>query len=216
MRARPRIVLGCFCAVLAACGGGSGSTGLVTSESSVIDDVRRDGTCDSFDGAPYCATDSPDATAPGGQRVSVLTPVPTPVRTGTPGSIPTGTPGLAPTPTPSGGSAPTRTAAVTASPAPTATPAAARSVTLLVEGFEAGAACATAARSAESDGPWKTATLVPVDSSGAAVTFPLPIGIPAPSDVALLCFEDPPAVLPAELATLTDADPTVVFVLPSS
>jgi len=32
----------------------------------------------------------------------------------------------------------------------------------------------------------------------------------------LLCFADPPDSLPDDLGTLTDAGPTVVFVLPSS
>ena len=59
-------------ALLAGCGGGSGSTGLITSETALIDDVRREGNCGEFDGAPYCATDSTDATAPGGQSASIV------------------------------------------------------------------------------------------------------------------------------------------------
>ena len=55
-------------------GHGSGSTGLITSETAIIDDVRRTGTCGEFDGAPYCATDSPNATAPGGFRRSPQVP----------------------------------------------------------------------------------------------------------------------------------------------
>ena len=51
---------------------------------------------------------------------------------------------------------------------------------------------------------------------GRPVTFPLPSGVASPADAALLCFEDPPESLPADLGTLTDADPTVVFVLPTS
>jgi hypothetical protein len=239
MRERRTIVVGCLCAVLAACGGGSGSTGLVTSEDAVIDQVRETGTCHEFDGAPYCATDSPNATAPGGQRVSVVTPaptalptsVPTPAPTATSGSIGSATPQAAPTPTPGGAPEPTDTAAApsparTATPAPvptataiepvpTTTPSTARTVTLVVDGFEPGAACATAARPAGSADVWRTAALVPVDVAGAPTTFPIAADVAAPLDLTLLCFADPPAALPSTLATLAAADPTVVFVLPS-
>jgi len=51
MREWRTILLGALCATLAACGGGSGSTGLITSEGAVIDDVRSTGTCDTFDRA---------------------------------------------------------------------------------------------------------------------------------------------------------------------
>ena len=262
MSPRRTLVLWCLGLTLAACGGGSGSTGLVTSEGALIDDVRRTGTCGEFDGAPYCATDSPNATAPGGQSASVVG-GPTPARTATsaasptsvptaggptatPQSGPTATPISAPSPTPVGtpiGASstpgglptPTRTSrpstataapsttpggGVTATPAaaPTATPTptASRSVTVAVSGFASGAACATAARAAGTDDVWQTAALVAVDPSGAAVTFPLPAGVAAPADVTLLCFADPPAALPPQLATLADANPTVVFVLPSA
>jgi hypothetical protein len=46
------------------------------------------------------------------------------------------------------------------------------------------------------------------------VTFTFPPNVPTPSDAALVCFDEAPAALPTELATLADADPTVVFVLP--
>lgn len=221
MREWRTILLGALCATLAACGGGSGSTGLITSEGAVIDDVRSTGTCDTFDGAPYCATDSPDAVAPGGQSVSIVTsaPTPTPVPTGTPGAGASRTPVPAETPTPTGGVQPSATggASATASPVPmpTSTPSDARSVTVVVDGFGAGAACATAARTLGSDAPWETGPLVSLAAPGEPTTFFVAVDVPAPLDLALLCFESPPDDLVMMLTTLVDADPTVVFVLPS-
>lgn len=217
MRAWQGIVLSGFVVGLLSCGGGgSGSTGLITSESTVVGDVRDTGTCDAFDGVSYCGSDSPNAVAPGGERVSVVTsavPTATPAYSPT-AAPPTSTSGTLPTPT----SVPQSTAtpvAGTPSPAPTATPVAPSSVTVLLEGFEAGAACAAASRPAGSDVPWATAALVPVAPAGTPTTFPLPAAVAPPLDVALACFDDPPPTLPAELVTLADADPTVVFVLPS-
>ncbi len=229
-----RVVLVCLALLLVGCGGGSGSTGLVTSEDAVIDDVRRNGTCDSFDGATYCATGPPGAVAPGGQSVSVLTVSPTPLPTFAPtpvptptGGAPTPTFGVAPTSTPAEGPtstpgvatpdatatpSPTESPAETDVPLPTTTPTPPPTVTLQVDGFAPGAACATAARPAGSDDLWRTSVLVPVGDGEGPVAFPLRVFPPA--DVALLCFDDPPASLPPELATLTDAEPTVVFVLP--
>jgi hypothetical protein len=236
------MLLGCLGLMVAGCGGGSGSTGLITSETAVIDDVRRTGTCGEFDGAPYCATDSANATAPGGQSASVVSSggPPTPAASPTPGPsataagatatpLPSSAPTIGGSATPGGATAtpvvgrtstpagvPTATPTPASLPSATATPAFASSVTIAVTGFEAGAACATAARAAGSEDPWRTATLVAVDGSGAAVTYPLPTGVAAPFDLTLLCFADPPSVLPPVLMTLTDANPTVVFVLPSS
>lgn len=257
MRERRWMVAGCL-GVLgllgmfgAGCGGGSGSTGLVTSEAEVIDHVRETGTCDEFEGAPYCASDSPNATAPGGQSVRLVGPTPTAVRTPTPRFVtptPVATDEPAPSSTPSSAAEPTgtfapSTVARTGTPArtrtptpvrtvtptplrtsagspgkPTATPAGGGggSVTAAVDGFDDGAACATAARAAGSEDRWQTAALVALDPSGGAVAFPLPTGVAAPYDLALLCFADPPDSLPDDLGTLTDAGPTVVFVLPSS
>ena len=212
MREWRTILLGALCATLAACGGGSGSTGLITSEGAVIDDVRSTGTCDTFDGAPYCATDSPDAVAPGGQSVSLVTSAPTPVPTGTPGA------GGVTTSTPTGGVQSTAThAPATASPAPmpTSTPRDARQVTVVVDGFGAGAACATAARTLGSGAAWETGPLAALAAPGAPTTFVVAVDVPAPLDLALLCFENPPDELAMMLTTLADADPTVVFVLPS-
>jgi hypothetical protein len=231
-------VLGFLCVLLASCGGGSGSTGLITSEDAVIDDVRQTGTCEELDGVTYCATDSPDATAPGGQSVSVDSNGgngPTPVRTPTPtpraaDGTASPTPAAGSTSTPAGGGqstptpartvnpVPTRTAnpTRTASPAPTATPGSTPTVSAVVDGFAPGAACAVAARPAGSTEVWKTADLVTVETDGTTTTFPVPPGIASPLDSALLCFDDPPATLPAELTTLADAAPTVVFVLPES
>jgi hypothetical protein len=59
------IVLGAATA-LCACGG-SGSTGLISPESFVLEAVRRDGTCIESAGISYCATDSDRAVAPDGQ-----------------------------------------------------------------------------------------------------------------------------------------------------
>lgn len=245
MNPRRTLLLGCLGLLLAGCGGGSGSTGLITSEGALIDDVRNTGTCGEFDGAPYCATDSPQATAPGGQSASVVsgTPLPTDTPTVNPtpaftataaGATATAGGGVSPTPvgTPGSGSStpgnfPTPTVQPTASPGPgkTSTPApvatttptpVAPTVTVAVEGFPSGAACATAARAAGSEDAWRTAALVAVDDSGAAVSYPLPAGVADPIDLTLLCFDDPPAELPPVLATLADANPTVVFVLPSS
>lgn len=207
--------------LLAGCGGGgSGSTGLVTSEGSVVDDVRSGGTCEEFDGTPYCGTDSPNAVAPGGQSVSIVgTAVPTPVRTASPASSAT----PAPAETPTGGAGPTpspaRTGGGTRTPPPATpqtspSPGDQKTVRAQLDGFEDGAACAAAARAAETEDPWKTAALVPLDPPDAVTVFPLPDGVPAPRDQALLCFDDPPAELPAELDTLADASPTVIFVLP--
>lgn len=247
-------VLGLLGMLVAGCGGGSGSTGLVTSEGEVIDHVRDTGSCAEFEGAPYCASDSPNATAPGGQSVRIVGPTPTAVRTPTPQFVtptpeateepspsstaagaPTSTPGSQPSgtfaPTPVRTSTPVRTRTATpvrtvtptplrtsgGSPGkPTATPATGGTVNAAVDGFDEGAACATAARAAGSEDRWQTAALVALDPSGSAVAFPLPAAIAAPYDLALLCFADPPESLPEDLGTLTDADPTVVFVLPSS
>lgn len=227
-RGRRAIGVAWLAVLLAGCGGGgSGSTGLVTSEVDVIDDVRAGGTCEELDGTPYCATDSPNAVAPGGESVSVVgTAVPTPVRTAAaptasaalsptpePGDTPTGgTGGPTPTPIQTDGAQPTGVR--TPSPRPTTSPGDQSSVRLQVDGFDDGAACATAARAAESEDPWTTAALVPLDPGDSVTVFPLPTSVQSPRDAALLCFDDPPAELAPELETLTDAAPTVVFVLP--
>ncbi len=199
--------------LLAGCGGGSGSTGLITSEGALIDDVRDTGTCSDFDGAPYCATDSPDAVAPGGQSAvvepSAAAPTPTPIATAASTATPAG--GSTPTPVPSL-AAPTATAIPSASPTPSAGDP--RTVTVAVQGFEAGAACAVAVRPAGSDDAWRTGALTTVDPAGARVTFPVPSGVAEPVETTLVCFADPPTELPATLTTLAAAEPTVVFVLP--
>jgi hypothetical protein len=51
---------------LAGCGG-SGSTGLISPESALLQEVRRSGTCLTSEGVTYCATDSTEAVAPDGQ-----------------------------------------------------------------------------------------------------------------------------------------------------
>jgi hypothetical protein len=220
---RCRVIGAAWLAVLlAGCGGGgSGSTGLITSEVEVIDDVRSGGTCEEFDGTPYCGTDSPNAVAPGGESVSVVgTAVPTPARTGTPAVGPTpaaATPthgGAGPTPSPQRTAGQASGTPPPTSPKPTSLPGDQTTVRLQVEGFDDGAACATAARSAESEDPWTTAALVPLDPEASVTVFPLPTSVTSPRDAALLCFDDPPAELAPELETLTDAAPTVVFVLP--
>lgn len=265
---RAIVWLACMAVLLAGCGGGSGSTGLISSEAEVIDEVRRDGTCGEFDGAPYCATDSTDATAPGGQSASIVTVAPpTPVRTPTPSAQPSASPagptetptfdvaptstpmGAVPTPTASpgaGGATPTdgggnptpqrthtpmRTATVlntgtpgartatpaagaTSTPTPQSTAGGATVVVAVIDGFDPGAACSVAARPAASGDSWRTGALVALGPPGQPVAFPIP-NVPSPRDLALICFETPPAALPSELGTLSDANPTVVFVLPS-
>jgi hypothetical protein len=54
-------------ALALACGG-SGSTGLILPEGLAIEEARRTGGCVEASGTIYCATGSPDAIAPGGQR----------------------------------------------------------------------------------------------------------------------------------------------------
>ncbi|HZR84167.1 MAG TPA: hypothetical protein VFD92_23925 [Candidatus Binatia bacterium] len=54
----------------AACGG-SGSTGLISPEGAVLEEVRRDGTCVRSGATLYCATDSGNATTPGGMHADV-------------------------------------------------------------------------------------------------------------------------------------------------
>ena len=222
MRTWQRILLGGLVLGLVGCGGGgSGSTGLVTSESVVVDDVRSGGTCDAFDDVTYCGSDSPDAIAPGGQSVSVVTTAPTPARTAT--AAPTANASASPAPpTPTSVAVPTATPTIggpQATPTPvaptaTATPAPS-SVTVVLDGFDDGAACAAAARPLDSAVSWRTAALVPVAASATPTKLPLPTGATPPLDLALVCYDTPPATVPAVLVTLADADPTVVFVLPS-
>ena len=104
----------------------------------------------------------------------------------------------------------------TSTPFPSATPADVQVITAVIDGFEPGAACAVAARPAASEDAWQTGPLVPLGQPGQPVAFPVPTGVPAPRDLVLLCFATPPATLESELTTLSDANPTVVFVLPSS
>lgn len=219
-RGRRTICAAGLAMLLAGCGGGgSGSTGLITSEGGVVDGVRETGTCEEFEGTPYCGTDSPNAVAPGGQSVSIVgTAVPTPQRTASPAPAGTASPAPDPTGTPAAGE-PTAAAATPtpriATPRPTASPSDAETVRALVEGFEAGAACATAARAAGSADPWQTAALVGLPFPAAVAVFPLPDDAPVPFDLALLCFAEPPTSVSTGIPTLAAAAPTVIFVLPS-
>lgn len=195
-----------------ACGGGSGSTGLIDAEGVLIDHVRQTGTCaESKAGTAFCATNSPNATAPGGQRARVVAGTPSPQATPTAiASV-----GATPTPVATGGeSSPTPTGAPSAAPTPTASPSPEpRTVQVVVEGFGPDAACAVAARAAGSDGAWRTGPLATVDEGTDPITFTIPPDVAEPSELVLLCFA-PARALPAEIATLTETDPTVVFVLP--
>jgi hypothetical protein len=184
-------------ALAAACGGGSGSTGLIDSEGAAIDRARQNGTCVESNGAAFCATNSPNATAPGGQRASVVLPSPTPVASATPAAS-----GVHASPT----AAPTAEPTVSPAPPP-------RMVQVVVEGFGPDAACAVAARAAGSDDPWRTGPLTALADSPEPTTFTLPSAVEEPSEVVLLCFAPAPSVLAAELAVLAESDPTVVFVL---
>jgi hypothetical protein len=207
---RRMLALGWAMVLLAACGGGSGSTGLITSEGALLDQVRRDGTCAELDGAAFCATDSPHAIAPGGQRASVLVVTPTPL------ASPTAPPLASPTAqATNGGASPTPAPAITATPlsGPTASPSPSggQTVSVVVDGFGPDAACAVAARTAGQDGGWRTGPLVEADG----IVFPLPAGVAEPSEIVLLCFAPAPLALKPEIERLADATPTVVFVLPS-
>ena len=137
--------LGVF-ALVAACGGGSGSGGgstdLIELESTTIDHVRLTGSCAEVGSTPFCATNSSDATAPGGQSASVVFATTTP------------TPSGAPTPMPVSGGGEATASSVT-TPAPTPVP----TVQVLLLGFGPHAACAAAARPIGSDGAWRTGPL---------------------------------------------------------
>jgi hypothetical protein len=213
------MVIACAALFLAACGGGSGSTGLISQEGALLTEVRRDGTCVEADGIAFCATDSTNAIAPGGQSadgpLSTAQPTPAATATAAPG-VPTASPtpgaqgtpgGPAPTATPSGGA-----------PAPTATPAGGssgeeRGATFSVEGFAAGAACALVGRPAGSEESWRTGPLVALDTTRSERFFPLATSVPeGPTEIVLLCFASPPTSLAPELERLADADPDVIFV----
>ena len=84
-----------------------------------------------------------------------------------------------------------------------------------MRGFDAGAACAVAARPDGGSGSWRTGPLAPVDDASDPVTFEVPGDVPQPSELVLLCYATAPASLPAEIDTLGETDPTVVFVLPT-
>ena len=225
MRTTLRTITATMLLALAAGCGGSGSTGLVEPE--ILDEVRRDGTCvTSHESVTYCATDSPDAVAPGG--ASAEGPLdnnganPTPARTATPGPggvTPSPAPSAQPTaagpsgtPTP-GGAGPTPTAFVpTAAPTSTPTPAVTPSLQFVVRGLPEGAACALAARADGSDAPWLIGALVPAGGAEETVDAPLPGGAPSGAlEVALLCYETRPDALPTDVADLADASPDVVF-----
>ncbi len=197
---------------LAACGGGSGSTGLINSENALIDHVRQTGTCAESKGAAFCATNSANATAPGGQRAEVVGGTPTPLASSTP--APTGG-GLSPTPAPSGGGEPTPSSSSVSTPGASPSPMP-RTARVIVEGFGPGAACCVAARAKGSDGSWQVGPLVTVDGGTDPHTFFIPFNVAEPSEAVLLCFESVPTELPTEVEELTTTNPTVVFVLPTS
>jgi hypothetical protein len=201
-------------AFAAACGGGggggSGSTGLVELESTTIDHVRETGSCAETGGTPFCATNSSDATAPGGQSASVVfaTTTPTPSGAPTPTPVATGgestaSPVATPMPSPSERPIPTR------SPTPMPT-----TVQVLLEGFGADAACAVAARTLGSNDAWHTGPLVHVEQGRPSI-FTLSVPVPEPPDLVLLCFAPAPVTVAAEIPVLSEVDPTVVFALPS-
>ena len=87
------------------------------------------------------------------------------------------------------------------------------SLEFVVRGLPDGAECAPAARLFGTDDEWTTGDLVAAGGSGAVVAVSLPSTVgPGLVEVALLCFEEPPAALPAQLPTLSAAAPDVVFV----
>jgi len=210
MRTRSRLTawLGVL-AFAAACGGGggSGSTGLVELESTTIDHVRETGSCAETGGTAFCATNSSDATAPGGQSASVVSAIATP--SGAPTPTPVSTGGEA-TASPVSTSVPSPSDRPFPTPSPTPVP----TIQVLVEGFGPDAACALAGRSLGSDDPWRTAPLAEIER-GTPTTFTLPSPVPEPPDLVLLCFAPAPASLAAEIPVLSEVDPAVVFALPS-
>jgi hypothetical protein len=200
-------------ALMAACGGGSGSTGLVSSEGAVLHEVRRDGTCVTTDAmVTYCATDSPQAVSPGGASASG------PAHSNV---VPTATSAASPTPTVAAtGAEATPTTAPGSTPSPQTTPCrrgdlpcpAPLVVQFTVRGLPAGAACALSARAANSADPWSTGSLAPSGGALTEVDLPVPDDVgPGFVEIALLCFEDPPTSLPDQLETLAAGEPDVVF-----
>jgi len=166
----------------AACAGGSGSTGLILPESAVLDEVRRDGVCIASGSTTFCATGSPDAVAPGGATADG-------------GDV-------------FGGQ--------TGRPCPVNVDGMcgdSRSGVFAVSGLPEGAACAIAARPAGDDGPWSTGALVVLGATSTSTAFPLPSDLGnGEVEIVLLCFESPPAALPATLESLLDAGADVAFV----
>ena len=170
-----------FGLALGACGGGSGSTGLIVPESAVLAEVRREGTCTDSNGVTYCATNSSTAVSPGGQSANApvdMAGVPIPC---TPGEV----------------------------------PCSGDSLGFVVRGFGEGAACASAVRPS-GGGSWSTGPLVPVGEEPTQVEVFYPAEVsPSDAETALLCFESAPTAIPAQVATLAEARPDVVFVAPA-
>jgi len=195
-------------ALVAACGG-SGSTGLISPENAVLDEVRRDGTCVTSDAmVTYCAT---DAVSPTGASASG--PLAGPAPTATPNAAgPTPSPGSVPTP------AASPTAAATFGPTAQPTPCGAACpggtvLEFVVHGLPEGAACALAARPAGSDGGWSTGNLAAAGGATMTIAPALPSDVGSGDvEIALLCFDERPDALPASITTLSETDPDVVFV----
>jgi hypothetical protein len=207
--------------------GGSGSTGLISPENALLEDVRREDSCVTIEeGLTYCATSAPEAVAPNG--ASALGPFPsgdggaptaTPTPSGpqaTPLDMATSTPAAgAPTlsPTPAPGETVPRPEPTPCVPAVSGACPDGIFLAFDVFGFPAGAACALAARAPDDQAPWATAALVPAGGVQTSLVLPLPeVEDAAIVEIALLCYETAPVDLPDEVVTLAEAGPDVVFV----
>jgi hypothetical protein len=235
MRMRPYVtwVLGLFAFVLAACAGGSGSSGFdsfPSAENAAIDTALEEQRCVVFEGLNICPAGatpmnlpepSPTPTATG-------TPVPvldTPKPSGTVAATPTATP-TRPPPTPTGSGQPRVETAVDGGEALPCVPVDATSTCLFVlpfvpEGFPAGTTFRVAVRTLQPQSAWVIGPSPTVSGPVDAPLFDAPIAVDAatrdplgrvPAQLAVLAFTQPPAELPAQVQTLVESGADFAFV----